>query len=257
MKFKGVFKNVWIIAIAIIVLYVFSTTSNKIGMLYNTILGRAILLSLIISATYYNKILGLLLVGVLLILHNTFSSTIENMESGTTPIFPPSTNDPNAMPEIPKDNMPSTMPNATSTMPTMPVMPTIPTTMPTMPATASTGSASIDPNTIPSLVSINDMADLNEKIKKITDTISAKQPNETIPMSQNIASSIENTNAIPPKSEGFGNMGAKNNRSYMLSIDENIRAKPSNWLPFISKQNPNPSPNWSGSDGYMSFNSPV
>ena len=254
MKFKGVFKNVWIIAIAIIVLYVFSTTSNKIGMLYNTILGRAILLSLIISATYYNKILGLLLVGVLLILHNTFSSTIENMESGAMSNSPPSTNDPNAMPQIPTDNMPSTMPNATSTMPTIPT--TMPI-MPTMPTTTSAGSGSIDPNTIPSLVSINDMADLNEKIKKITDTISAKQPNETIPMSQNIASSIENTNAIPPKSEGFDNMGAKNNRSYMLSIDENIRAKPSNWLPFISKQNPNPSPNWSGSDGYMSFNSPV
>ena len=219
MKFS--LKKILSIIIAIIIVYIFYTSPNKNQFLYGTVLGRAILLSLIISLTYYNKLAGLLAVIILSFFYN--HSVFENMESSTDTSSTPTTTN-------------TTTPTTTSTTTPTPTIAPLDMKLP-----------DLDSNMISSL---------NEKIKKITDTISSKQSttstSTSVPTPQT-TDTPSTTTSTTTTSEGFTGMVSKNNRLDILSAEQYIRPKQSNSLPFSLKKNSEPSSNWPDLSGYQSL----
>jgi hypothetical protein len=71
----------FLIFLVIAFITAFLSSSNKVNFFYNTPLGRAYLIALLIILTRYNKYLGLFSVIFIALIYNSTDSIIENMEN--------------------------------------------------------------------------------------------------------------------------------------------------------------------------------
>jgi len=207
--------------ILIIILFLImqsNQSTNYYQYIFNTMLGRALMIFFIVFITHYNPIIGLGAAAMLIIIHNNMSMVEGFTDTAATATASPVTATVSPATVSPATVSPATVSPATAS-----------------PATASPATATASPN----------MAATTDLISKIKDKLTAAQSQMATPTTTAVPTTVPTTTI-----ESFSNIRRHYGQD-RISSEQNIRSKSSrSLLGALFSNHGDPSPNFPDNHGF-------